>query len=616
MRGFRNFRSWVQFIFDILMIGISYVLAYVVYSVMLNRTAFEASYLVFALVVMLVHVVIFLLFSLHKVIWKRATPFSYIRLIVGLGMSFAFSYTFCKVIFPKETGLSTFSLGFVLSIGMLVLTRYAYIFSIRGFNGSDKNSQSARVLIVGGGSVATFLVAEMHQKRSTFHPVCIVDDDVFKIGRQIDDVPIVDKTEGILKACEKYNISVIFYTISNATPENKRRILDLCAETGCKVYTLPDIYSIKTPGEILSQAKDIDINDFLNRNPITLNSDNVQHFIEGKICLVTGGGGSIGSELCRQIAAFNPGRLVIVDNNENNCFEVESDLYMRFGKTVKASVEIANIRDASRIEVLFKQYNPDIVIHAAAHKHVTYMENNPEEAVKSNVAGTYNVARLAHQYGCEKFILISTDKAVNTTNAMGATKRCCELIMQYFSCLGGGTRFSAVRFGNVLGSAGSVVPLFKKQIEMGGPLTVTDCEVTRYFMTIPEASALILQAATFAQNGEIYILDMGEPVKILDLAQKMISLYGRSNEIEIITTGLKKGEKLHEELYYSHEDIKRTENDKIFVESRTDADFTPFIQMLDQLFESAGRDEREATLKKLYLVIETFSKTKEDKRYI
>ena len=385
----------------------------------------------------------------------------------------------------------------------------------------------------------------------------------------------------IIPAAKRGGITNIIFSIPTAKPEDKRAILDLCQKTGCRVQVLPGIFQLVNGEASLDAVKDIQVEDLLGREPVQLNLESVQSFLGGKRVLITGGGGSIGSELCRQIARHNPAQLVILDIYENNAYDIQQELLRSLPAGMELRVEIASIRDRDRIEALFRYYQPQIVFHAAAHKHVPLMEDCPAEAIKNNIFGTYNVVRAAEQAGVEKFVMISTDKAVNPTNLMGATKRFCEMILQ--SRIGGDTEFCAVRFGNVLGSNGSVVPLFRRQIESGGPVTITDKRIIRYFMTIPEAAQLVLEAGSMAKHGQIFVLDMGDPVKILDLAENMIRLSGLQpyEDIQIVEIGLRPGEKLYEELLMASEDLSQTDNRKIFVEQQTSI---PMEQIREAIF--------------------------------
>ena len=399
----------------------------------------------------------------------------------------------------------------------------------------------------------------------TYNIVGIIDDNKKRLNYNVSGVKIIGNRNDIIRVCEENHIDLIFFSIANIDNENKKQILNICQETKAKVRILPGMKEIIKNKKLFENLRDVEIEDILGREQIKLDNKNIDTLIKDKIVLVTGGGGSIGSELCRQIMKYKPELLIILDIYENNLYDIELELKAKYPKA-KIEAIIASVRDKKRLEEIFEKYNPTLVFHAAAHKHVPLMENNPIEAIKNNIFGTYNVVNVADKFKIKKFILISTDKAVNPTNIMGASKRMCEMIVQAKNKVSD-TEFVAVRFGNVLGSNGSVVPLFKKQIAEGGPVTVTHKDITRFFMTIPEAVELILQAITYAKGGEIFVLDMGEPVKIYDLAISLIKLSGYipNEDIEIKITGLRPGEKIYEELLMGEEGLQKTAHNKIFV---------------------------------------------------
>ena len=388
--------------------------------------------------------------------------------------------------------------------------------------------------------------------------------------------------------------------------------MELCSQTECKIKMVPYLSQLLFDDEkpqLLNQVKDIKIEDLLGRDPITFDKTEIRHFIENKVCMVTGGGGSIGSELVRQIAKYSPKQVIIVDIYENNAYDIQQELKLEYDNTLKLVTLIASVRDYDKMESVFKQYKPQVVFHAAAHKHVPLMETSPAEAVKNNVFGTWNMVTLAEKYGVERFVMISTDKAVNPTNVMGATKRCCEMIVQYKSQNGSKTEFVTTRFGNVLGSNGSVIPLFRRQIEAGKPVTVTHPDIIRYFMTIPEAVSLVLQAGAMANGGEIFVLDMGDPVKITTLAENLIRMYGKVpyKDVEIRFTGLRPGEKLFEELLMDEEGLKSTANKKIFIGNQIDIEQDKLLSQLDQLRSYAEKNDAEKTVELLCDIVPTFN---------
>lgn len=451
------------------------------------------------------------------------------------------------------------------------------------------------VLLVGAGTAGHIVINEIKANpQMKKRVVGIIDDDKNKVGRKIHNIKILGTTDDVGKIVKEKNVDEIIIAMAKISKEEKKIIIEKCQKTKCKLKILPGIYEI-IDGEVdIKKIRDVEIEDLLGREPIKTNLKEISDYIEEKVVLVTGGGGSIGSELCRQIARFNPKHLIIVDNYENNAYAIQQELIRKYGKELNLSTIIASIREEVRMEEIFKEYRPEVVFHAAAHKHVPLMEKSPSEAIKNNIFGTYKVASLADKYNVRRFVLISTDKAVNPTNIMGATKRAAEMIIQTFNERSN-TEYVAVRFGNVLGSNGSVIPLFKKQIEEGGPITITHPHIIRYFMTIPEAVGLVIQAGAMAKGGEIFILDMGEPVKILDLANNLIRLSGFEPEVDIKIeyTGLRPGEKLYEELLMNEEGITKTENKKIFIGRPTDFSTDRVERHLDILKGIVDREDVE-----------------------
>lgn len=455
--------------------------------------------------------------------------------------------------------------------------------------------QSTKVLIVGAGEAGNMIVRELFKNTNLKKiPVAVVDDDKNKQGKYVYDVPVVGKIDDIEEIVKTHSIQEIIICIANINPKRKKEIINICKKTNLKIKTIPGIYEIIDGKVNVTKLRDVQIEDLLGRNQIEINLNDMHGIIKNKVVMVTGGGGSIGSELCRQIAKYEPKQLIILDIYENNAYDIQQELIRHYHKDLNLKVLIASIRDEEKMNTIFEKYKPEIVFHAAAHKHVPLMEDSPCEAVKNNVFGTLNVAKLSSKYKVDKFVLISTDKAVNPTNIMGATKRCCEMIIQSLNKTSD-TEFVAVRFGNVLGSNGSVVPLFKKQIEEGGPVTVTHEEVTRFFMTIPEAVSLVLQASAMAKGGEIFVLDMGEPVKIIDLARNLIKLsgYEPNVDINIEVTGLRPGEKLYEEVLMDEEGLTRTSNDQIRIGKPIKIDEAEFKRELSMLKRVAENNQDE-----------------------
>ena len=455
-------------------------------------------------------------------------------------------------------------------------------------------SDSQRVLIVGAGEAGNMIVRELFKRPELKKmPVGVVDDDKNKQGKCVYDVPVLGTIDDVEQIVKNHCIDEIIICIANINPKRKREIINICKQTDAKIKTIPGIYEIIDGKVNITKVRDVQIEDLLGREPIKMNLDDMNGIIKNKIIMVTGGGGSIGSELCRQIVKYEPKQLVLIDIYENNAYDIQQEIKRHFPE-IDLKVLIASVRDEHKMDKIFEQYKPEIVFHAAAHKHVPLMEDSPCEAIKNNVFGTQNVVNLSDKYNVKKFVLISTDKAVNPTNIMGATKRCCEMIVQTKNKTSK-TEFVAVRFGNVLGSNGSVVPLFKKQIEEGGPVTVTHEEVTRFFMTIPEAVSLVLQASAMAKGGEIFVLDMGEPVKIIDLARNLIKLSGfePNVDIKIEVTGLRPGEKLYEEVLMDEEGLQKTSNNQIRIGRPIEIDEAEFKKELNILKRVADNDQDE-----------------------
>lgn len=506
-------------------------------------------------------------FGIYSNIWRYASFFVYLKMVSSnfIGAVIAVGITFSTGInIEIWQNISIVSIATLAEITLRFLYQYNY---------QEKNLKKQKdytyIVIVGAGNVGTMLARELlYNKNSKYRPYCFIDTDKRKIGSKILELEVLDgNNEKILEIVKKLPVKDIILAFSDKNRDRIEKLYTMYSQTGLniKVYDYP--FTEETNNTHNKRIlREIKIEDLLFRAPILMKKDEIISYYSGKTILITGGGGSIGSELCRQIASKNPKQLVIVDIYENNAYEIQQELIMKYGNTLNLSVEIASVRDKKRLDEIFKKYRPEIVFHAAAHKHVPLMENNPQEAVKNNCMGTQNAADIAEKYGSEKFILISTDKAVNPTNIMGASKRICEMIVQSRS--DSKTSFAAVRFGNVLGSNGSVVPLFKKQIEKGGPITITDKRIIRYFMTISEACQLLLHTGLQAKHGELFVLDMGKPIKILDLAENMIRLSGFTpyKDIDIKEIGLRPGEKLYEELLVKTESTEITSHDMIFVE--------------------------------------------------
>ncbi|WP_330566996.1 nucleoside-diphosphate sugar epimerase/dehydratase [Caproiciproducens galactitolivorans] len=501
-----------------------------------------------------------------------------------------------QILHVRRFPWGVYIMAWVIAIFLVGASRFSFRLVRRMKRKSQINKQDPeefhRVMVIGAGEMGSMVIKDMkNAPESKGIPVIAIDDDRRKRGTRIHGVKVVGGRESIPKMAARYNIDQILLAIASAKKEEKQAILNICAKTGCQLKTIPALYEIIEDSADPLKIRDVDIIDLLGRDEIHLNTEEISGYLKNKTVLVTGGGGSIGSELCRQIAYFNPKKLIIFDIYENNAYDLQNELLMRF-KHLNLEVLIGSVRDKARIEHIFSVCRPDVVFHAAAHKHVPLMELSPGEAVKNNVFGTLNVAEMCDKFGVKRMVLISTDKAVNPTNIMGATKRICELIIQYYS-RHSKTDYVAVRFGNVLGSNGSVIPLFKKQIANGGPVTVTHPDIIRYFMTIPEAARLVIQAGGMAHGGEIFVLDMGQPVKIVDLARNLIRLSGLQPDIDIkiVYTGLRPGEKLYEELLLDSEGgCQKTSHELIYIGTPIPFNEETFISQIEQLRKVAGVD--------------------------
>ena len=582
------------------------------------------SYIRFITLYAVLCVIVFAAMKLYRSIWRFASYDELVRLLMATCITAVIHIVLISILFHRMP-ISYFMMGITLQLVFTLGVRFAYRFILLL---RDKQvSQSGKVknvMCIGGGRAGQMVVRELKTSRKMNEvPVCIIDDNPNKWGRYVEGVRVFGGRDRILEAVEKYSIEKIYFTIPSANAEVRRDILNICKESGCELKSLPGIYQIANGDVALSKMKDVDIEDLLGRDTIKVNMDGIFENIRDKVILVTGGGGSIGSELCRQIAANSPKQLIIFDIYENNAYDIQQEIKTRW-PDVNLVTLIGSVRDNRRIFQVFDQYNPDIVYHAAAHKHVPLMEDSPCEAIKNNTIGTYNTAFAAMMHNCGRFVLISTDKAVNPTNCMGATKRTCEMVIQSLDYMvkngkaedapqlfwnpsvkawantpekrerlrRSRTEFVAVRFGNVLGSNGSVIPLFKKQILKGGPVTVTHPDIIRYFMTIPEAVSLVLEAGAYAKGGEIFVLDMGEPVKIVDLARNLIRLSGHTpdEDIKIEYTGLRPGEKLYEEKLMAEEGLEKTDNELIHIGKPIEFDHEKFLATLEPLMDAAYKN--------------------------
>lgn len=531
------------------------------------------------------------LFKLYSSLWEYASINELLKIIYSGIVCFLIIIAEMVIIKFKVPRSYPFVFVAVLVLG-ITCTRFAYrFFRAIKYESADAGN-GIRTMIVGGGQAASMLIKEIKTSNYTnYNVLCIIDDDKKKKGKYISGIKVVGNRYSINYMAEKYQIEQIVIAMPSADRRDIKDILEICKNTNCKLKKIPGIYQLVNGSVSINDIKNVEISDLLGREQIKINLDIIMAYVKDKVILVTGGGGSIGSELCRQIAVHQPKQLIIVDIYENNAYDIQQELIEKYPE-LELVVLIASVRNTHRMNEIFSKYKPDIVYHAAAHKHVPLMEASPNEAIKNNVFGTYKTAKAAAENGVKKFVLISTDKAVNPTNIMGASKRICEMIIQMFNRQYQGTNFVAVRFGNVLGSNGSVIPLFEKQIKMGGPVTVTDPNIIRYFMTIPEAVSLVLQAGAYANGGEIFVLDMGEPVKILDLAKNLIRLMGYyEDEIEIVFTGLRPGEKLYEELLMSEEGLQETKNKLIHIGKPIEFDEDKLRNQLSRLKEACENDE-------------------------
>ena len=537
----------------------------------------------------LITLVIFYVFRMYSSMWSVAGVREACHIVFACVLT-----SLCQIagmtMLQLNVPRSYFAISFIILTGCEGLVRLSYRIYRSLFKRYGEVSES-RILIVGAGTSGSIILKEIETSQFAHGRVaCFVDDDKNKIGKFLNGVPIAGNRYDIPQLVEKYKVDKIYVAAPSAPAKEIKKILEICRETNCQLKILPGIFQLLNGDVSVSKLREVQIEDLLGRDPIRVNLDEIMGYVSNKVILVTGGGGSIGSELCRQIASHNPKQLIIVDIYENNAYDIQQELRRTYPE-LDLVVLIGSVRNTHRINSIFEQYGPQIV-YQAAHKHVPLMEDSPNEAVKNNVFGTYKTAKAASRYGVERFVLISTDKAVNPTNIMGASKRMCEMVIQMLN-KESKTDFVAVRFGNVLGSNGSVIPLFKKQIAEGGPVTVTHPDIIRYFMTIPEAVSLVLQAGSYAKGGEIFVLDMGEPVKILDLAKNLIRLSGYvpNEDIMIEFTGLRPGEKLYEELLMDEEGLLDTPNKQIHIGRPIDFDEELFKKQLDELYEEANGDE-------------------------
>ena len=559
-------------------------------------------------------IAVFLAFRLYSSIWAFVSTSEVFRIAgayIVLAVVGVLVFHFDGVIIPR----SSMAMGFLLSFVCTVCIRFAYrlwLTALRKISHAAHASGLKNVMLIGAGDAGRALALEFtNSDYIRDHLACVIDDNPVKLGKRLCGAPIVGNRNDIPKMAKQYRISKIIFAIPSCSASVRKEILDICSTTGCEVQMLPGIFQMVNGDVSVSQLRKVDPQDLLGRDPIKVNLDEIMEYISGKVVLVTGGGGSIGSELCRQIARANPKQLVIFDIYENSAYDIQMELRRTFPE-LDLVVLIGSVRNTNRVDYVVGHYRPDLIFHAAAHKHVPLMEDSPNEAIKNNVLGTYKLARAAAQYRVKRFVQISTDKAVNPTNIMGASKRLCEMVVQMMN-RESDTEFVAVRFGNVLGSNGSVIPLFKKQIEAGGPVTVTHPEIIRFFMTIPEAVSLVLQAGYYARGGEIFVLDMGEPVKIDTMARNMIRLSGLEPDVDIKVeyTGLRPGEKLYEELLMKEEGMQETANRLIHIGKPIEMNDELFKRQLARLDE-ASRSEAVDIKQIVAQIVPTYHVTPEE----
>lgn len=567
----------------------------------------------YAVVNVITTIIIFYFINLYRRVWTYAGTHEVVLIVTACILSTAFQamgFLMFNLIVPRSY--------YIIYTFLMIMTTIISRFSYRALRAVQRNIKKSgkrpvNTMVIGAGEAGSMIIHELRTSRHlNRNLVCIIDDNPSKKGKYLQGVRIYGGRENIFSCAKKYDVEEIILAIPSASPKTTKEILKICNQTECKLKILPGMYQLITEEVSVSKLKEVSIEDLLGRDSIDIDLDSVAGYVRGKTVLVTGGGGSIGSELCRQIANYNPKCLIIFDIYENNAYDIQQELKIKYPQ-LHLEVLIGSVRNTKRIEWIMSHYRPDVVYHAAAHKHVPLMEDSPNEAIKNNVFGTYKTARAADKYGVKRFVLISTDKAVNPTNIMGASKRLCEMVVQTFNKYSR-TEYVAVRFGNVLGSNGSVIPLFKKQMEAGGPVTVTHPDIIRYFMTIPEAVSLVLQAGAYAKGGEIFVLDMGEPVKIADLAKNLIRLSGYTLgiDMEIKYTGLRPGEKLYEELLIADEGLQKTENDLIYIGEPLEFDDVHFLSELKKL-EEAAIEESEKVKEIVSGIVTTYHIRPEDR---
>ena len=617
LKGKYNYRKVVLLLADIFIIITSGVLLNYALS-LIGWIGPESSkgLLYYMIVNILTCVLSLVVCGAYTRLWRYFNIKDYI--ICGAAMAGGFTIGFLLLfLLGRRPRLIFWGLFFLTATVGILLFRYLFKRTFIDLTGIGYRENATRTLIVGAGQAGRMILREIqnadfdeNNPSKNLLAVGFIDDDILKQGTKIDRLPVLGTSPEIERICAEYKIQTIIVAIPSCEEDEKRKILNFCSKTDCHIKVIPYLSELLfgDGNDLIAQAKEIKIEDLLGRKPIEFDRKKIRDFIRGKVCMITGGGGSIGSELVRQIAAYEPEQIIIIDIYENNAYDIQQELVLEYGSELNLVTLISSVRDYDKMELIFRKYHPELVFHAAAHKHVPLMETVPEEAVKNNIFGTFNVAKLSQDYGVKKFVMISTDKAVNPTNVMGATKRACEMIIQYMAQNSTQTEYVTTRFGNVLGSNGSVIPLFRRQIESGNPVTVTHPDIIRYFMTIPEAVSLVLEAGAMAKGGEIFVLDMGAPVKITTLAENLIRMYGKVpyKDVPIVFTGLRPGEKLFEELLMDEEGLKSTANKKIFIGNQIEIDPGELHKKLDMLKKAADDNDSEKTVELLAELVPTF----------
>ena len=624
----RSVREFGVLVLDILIVVAAFVLSLILGEIYIIRSNIDYAIWQGALkaiaAIIPLYAVSFWAFRTMKVVWRYARGRDYARIVGAITVAFIifividqrFDFINNDELMPFDQPFKVYPVYFMfyfISVGTILLGRLIYEMTFSSIKNKRELKPRKNTLIIGGGQSGDTIIEELLRPESIYNPVCILDDDKDKLGRLVNDVEIVGGIDNVEEVVKKYDINTIIFAIPSMPLEKRKVILNRLNQTGCHVKVIPFISDLVSDIGVAKQMRDINIDDLLGREAIRFDHQEVSELVKDKVVMVTGGGGSIGSELCRQIWAYGAKRLVIVDVYENTTYNIQQELLRKYGRDIDLFAEIVSITDKGELEKVFMQHKPDIIFHAAAHKHVPLMESEPVEAVKNNVFGTLNVVELAAKYKVKKFIMISTDKAVNPTNVMGATKRCCEKIIEMMAQSHTKTNFAAVRFGNVLGSIGSVIPLFESQIKAGGPVTVTHPDIIRYFMTIPEAVSLVLQAGAFAKGGEIFVLNMGEPVKIKTLAENVIRMMGHvpDGDIKIEYTGLRPGEKLFEELLMAEEGLKETANDRIKIGKLSDINTVEFKNELNKMWDICLTNDKLEVVEQLKVLVPTFHHDRE-----